>query len=269
MKILWVHLDSLIYKEFFDEITLLKKQKIVFTPNPEILLIAQKDKQFRGLLKKADYLLPDGIWLYVAAQIIDSKYNKFIDTLLVPYYILNLFLRRKLLYRVYGDRICGSDLTMDLVSWAEKNKKRITVIDLHSPGDERKVASQKTFKKKIKEKFPKLKLDYYIYDENKKEKIIEKIKDSNSEILFSTLGMKAQEESVIEVMKKAKNVKLGLGIGSSFDYITGFQKRAPRLWRSLGLEWLYRLLFWAGKLKRLKRLWNAIVVFLFQVLKAK
>lgn len=99
---------------------------------------------------------------------------------------------------------------MDLVTWAEKNTTRITVIDLHSPGDERKQASQKTFKKKVKQRFPKLKLDYYIYDESKKDQIIEKIKSSDSEILFSTLGMKTQEQSVIEIMKAAKNIKLGL-----------------------------------------------------------
>jgi len=97
---------------------------------------------------------------------------------------------------------------MDLVTWAEKSGTRITVIDLHSPGDERKQASQKTFKKKVKQKFPKLKLDYYVYDESKKEKIIEKIQASDSKILFSTLGMKKQEQSVIEIMKEANNIKL-------------------------------------------------------------
>lgn len=159
----------------------------MFTPNPEILLIANQDKDFAKMLKKADYLLPDGIGLYVGYQILDSSHSKLIDTLLIPYYILNLFLKRTILYSVYGERICGSDLTQDLVSWAEKKGKRITVIDLHAPHDERKVATQKTFKKQIKKKYPKLKLDYYIYDERKKDKIIEKISDSDSEILFSTL----------------------------------------------------------------------------------
>lgn len=76
---------------------------------------------------------------------------------------------------------------MDLVTWAERNMVQITVIDLYSPGDMRKEASQKTFKKKLKQKFPKLKLDYYIYDESKKDKIIKQIQSSESEILFSTL----------------------------------------------------------------------------------
>ena len=97
---------------------------------------------------------------------------------------------------------------MDLVAWAEKNKVKITVIDLYSPGDQAKESSQKSFKKKVKQKFPKLKLDYYIYEQSKKDNIIEKIAKSDSQILFSTLGMKKQEQSVIEIMKQAKNIKL-------------------------------------------------------------
>ena len=53
--------------------------------------------------------------------------------------------------------------------------------------------------------------------------------------------MKLQEKSIIEIMEQAKNIKIGLGIGSSFDYFIGFQKRAPKFFRSLGIEWLYRI----------------------------
>jgi N-acetylglucosaminyldiphosphoundecaprenol N-acetyl-beta-D-mannosaminyltransferase len=79
--------------------------------------------------------------------------------------------------------------------------------------------------------------------------------------------MKRQEESVIEIMEKAKNIKLWLGIWSSFDYFIWFQKRAPKIFRTLGIEWLYRLLTWPKKIDRLKRLWNAIFVFIYEVLK--
>jgi N-acetylglucosaminyldiphosphoundecaprenol N-acetyl-beta-D-mannosaminyltransferase len=81
--------------------------------------------------------------------------------------------------------------------------------------------------------------------------------------------MKEQEKSVIEVMEKCKNIKIWLGVGSSFDYIINFQKRAPKFWRVLGLEWFYRLLTWPKKLNRLKRLYNAIFVFIFEVIKGK
>ena len=81
--------------------------------------------------------------------------------------------------------------------------------------------------------------------------------------------MKKQEESVIEVMENCKNIKLGLWVGSSFDYFIGFQKRAPKIWRSLWLEWFYRLLTWPRKLDRIKRLYRAIFLFIFEVFKSK
>jgi N-acetylglucosaminyldiphosphoundecaprenol N-acetyl-beta-D-mannosaminyltransferase len=82
-----------------------------------------------------------------------------------------------------------------------------------------------------------------VYKPDEKNKIIKKIKSSEAKILFSTLGMKKQEKSVIEIMEQASNIKLGLGIGSSFDYLIGFQKRAPDFMVDAGFEWLYRIFF--------------------------
>lgn len=269
MQIFWIKLDKLKYKDFLDEILKLEKQSIVFTPNPEILLKTKSDEEFKKVIKKANYLTPDGIWLYIAFQIIDNNYSKIINTLLIPYFFFNLFFRKKLLYKKYWDRICGSDLTKDIVKKIEKNWTKITIIDLYNPNDTKKVESQKRFPKLLKQKFPKLNLDYFIYNPEKKDKIIEKISKSNSKILFSTLGMKKQEKSIIEVMQKAKNIKLWLGIWSSFDYFIWFQKRAPRIWRKIWLEWLYRLITWPRKIDRLKRIFNAIFVFNYTVLKNK
>jgi hypothetical protein len=58
---------------------------------------------------------------------------------------------------------------------------------LYNPTDEKKVASQKLFEEKLKNKFPKLKFDYIIFNPEKKEEIFEKIKNSESKIVFSTL----------------------------------------------------------------------------------
>lgn len=43
---------------------------------------------------------------------------------------------------------------------------------------------------------------------------------------------------------------LGLCVGASLDYLTGRQQRAPRPWRALGLEWLFRLSRDPGRLWR-------------------
>jgi exopolysaccharide biosynthesis WecB/TagA/CpsF family protein len=118
-------------------------------------------------------------------------------------------------------------------------------------------------------KFPKLNFDFFIYSPEKKDEIIKKICSSDSKILFSTLWMKKQEKSVIEIMNKCQNIKLGLWIGSSFDYFTGFQKRAPKFWRAIWLEWFYRIFTWPKKLQRLQRIYRAVFVFILEVLKSK
>lgn len=245
------------------------------------------DQEFKGLLQKADFLTSDGIGLYIAYQILDFSvchsqtcpknpentktnfFHKILLFLLLPYFIFNILFRKKMLSKKYGERICGSDLTKNLLDFSEKNSVQIAILDLYNPTDEKKVASQKIFPSSLQKKFPNLRFDYFIYETEKKSEIIKKIANSEAKILFSTLGMKKQEASIVEVMKKAKNIKIGLGIGSSFDYFIGFQKRAPKIWRQTGFEWLYRLLTGPRKIHRLKRLWNAIIVFPMTVILKK
>lgn len=266
MKIFWLEIQNIKYKTLFSEITKLEKQNIVFTPNPEIMLKTLEDEEFKTLLEQANYLTSDGIGLYLAYQILDNNFGKIINYLLLPYYFFNIFFRKNMLYKKYGERICGSDLTKDLVDFAEKSGTKITILDLYNPTDIQKVESQKVFPQKIQKKFPNLQFDYFIYNPEKKEEIIQQIANSDSQMLFSTLWMKRQEQSIIKIMKQAPNLKIGLGIGSSFDYFIGFQKRAPKIWRNIGIEWLYRLLTGPRKFQRMKRLWAAIVVFPFTVL---
>ncbi len=272
MQILWIPLNKLSYKDFFTDITRLEKKSIIFTPNPEIILKTLEDEEFKKMILKADYLLPDWTWLFIAFQIIDlkKKYtNSLVSNLLsfifLPYFIFNVIFRKKYIYARYGDKICWSDLTLDLLKFANKDNIKITIIDLYNPNDEQKVASQKIFTDRLKQVYTNLNFDYIIYDESKKGEIIEKIKNSESKILFSTLGMKNQEKSIIDIMEICDNIKIGTWIWSSFDYIIWFQKRAPKIWRYLWLEWMYRLITWPKKINRLKRLYRAIFVFVYKI----
>jgi N-acetylglucosaminyldiphosphoundecaprenol N-acetyl-beta-D-mannosaminyltransferase len=267
MKIFNIKLDKLKYNNFLKDLLLLKKQNIVFTPNPEILLKTKSDKEFKNLLNKATYLTPDWIGLYIAFQILENNKWILLNILLLPYYFFNLFFRRKKLYNKYWDKICWSDLTKDIIINSEKKWIKITIIDLYNPNDKKKIESQKIFSKLLKKRFSKLKFDYFIYNPEKKEAIINNIHNSDSKILFSTLWMKKQEKSIIEIMNKCNNIKLWLWIWSSFDYFIWFQKRAPKIFRQLWLEWFYRLITWPKKIDRLKRLYNAIFIFLYKVIK--
>jgi exopolysaccharide biosynthesis WecB/TagA/CpsF family protein len=195
--------------------------------------------------------------------------SRVLRALKTPFYFFNLFFNKQKLYEKYGDRICWSDITKDLLYYCETQQISITIVDLYIPTDLNKVASQEIFTEKLSKTFPELKFDYIIYNPENKTEILEQIKNSNSKVLFSTLWMKRQEQSVIEIMEYCNNIKLGLWIGSSFDYFTGFQKRSPQIFSTLWVEWFYRIFTWPQKIKRLKRVYNAIFVFLYQVLKQK
>ena len=173
---------------------------------------------------------------------LDEK-NKFIALFKLPYFIYRIVSEKWELFEKYGDKICGSDLTNDLLAYAGQQNISIAIIDPYFPKDKAKCQSQKNFKKNLSKIFPDLPFDFYIYKPDEKNQIIQSIKNSKAKILFSTLGMKKQEQSVIEIMEQASNIKLGLGIGSSFDYLTGFQKRAPSFMVDAGFEWLYRIFF--------------------------
>ncbi len=240
--------------------------KAIFTPNPEICLRTLQDAEFLQVLQSADYLTSDGIGLYLGYQIQDSRLPKLFRTLMLPYYIFNILFRKRYLYSQYWERICGSDLTTSLVEYAQHQEMKIAIIDPYYPKDLQKCASQQVFREKLLEKFPRLLFDFYIYSDENKQEVFQKIASSDAKILFSTLGMKKQEISILEWLEKCPNVRLWLGIGSSFDYFIGFQKRAPKIFRSFGFEWLYRIFTSPKKIQRLGRIFQALVVFPIKII---
>ncbi len=278
MKIFELEIEKLKYPHLFKELTKqaqerdAKKGKILFTPNPEICLKTLEDSEFLKLLQKADYLTSDGIGLYIAYQIQDTLYpfpNIFTRTyaiLKLPYFIFNTLFRKVYLYKKYGQRICGSDITEDLVYFCEQKGIRIAILDPYFPDDVKKCEAQEHFSENLKKVFPKLHFDHYVFSEKNRKKIFEKIAQGKAKILFSTLGMKQQEKSIVDAIHLCPNIRLGLAVGSSFDYFTGFQKRAPDMFRKLGFEWLYRIFTSPHKFKRLGRIYRAVIVFPIKVL---
>ncbi len=266
MKIFWLEIEPISSTKLFTTLTETienpqKEMISVFTPNPEICLKTRTDTEFENMLSQADILTNDGMGLYLAYQLNDSKLPKIAKTAMLPYYLGNIIFRKKALYSQYGDRICGSDLTRDLVNYAQDNSIKIAIIDRYNPDDAWKVTSQKVFSEKLSQAFPELRFDFYIFDPDEAEEIYDQIAHSDAKILFSTLGMKSQEASILQAKESCPNIRLGLGVGSAFDYFTGFQKRAPEMMRRAGFEWLYRIFTSPNKLARLKRIYEATVVF--------
>lgn len=67
------------------------------------------------------------------------------------------------------------------------------------------------------------------------------IRASGAQLVFAGLGSPRQEFWLAQYLAQT-GCGAGVGVGGSFDVLSGRAARAPYLWRRMGLEWLYRLL---------------------------
>jgi len=84
--------------------------------------------------------------------------------------------------------------------------------------------------------------------------------------IFVALGAPRQEEWIRDNISKYPTVKIAMGVGGSFDFISGRVRRAPIIFRNIGIEWLWRL---AVQPWRARRIFNAVIFFPLTVLREK
>lgn len=204
------------------------RQHYLVTPNPEILLAANKDEELFFIMSRADVALADGFGLQLAGLLSGHS---------LP-------------------RITGADITLKLLAKAEQEKIRVTILNWNQG-----LSKAAQIEAALSKRFPKL--NFLILDidrdSNLNSDVIEKINNFSPEVLFSALGSPYQEKIIYHNLSHLPSVRLALGVGGSFDFITGSIKRAPKILRKIGLEWLWRL--WQQP-KRYKRIYNATCVFM-------
>lgn len=121
------------------------------------------------------------------------------------------------------------------------------------------LTSKEKIEKVLKEKFPGLRVRIM-------QAGAEVFKDMKPVAVFAALGSPEQEYWMEKNKTSLPSVKIFMGVGGSFDLITNTLKRAPKIFRLLGLEWLWRLIL---EPKRIKRILTATVYFPYLVIKSK
>ena len=207
------------------------KKMFIVTANPETFMISEKDEEMKKLLLDKDTILvPDGIGIVKAARMINYDVK---------------------------ERITGIDIANKLLELGDKQKKTIYLF-----GSKQEVID--SMKNVIKEKYPNLVLAGTTNGyEKDKDKVFEKIAKQKPDIVLVALGIPAQEKLIYKHLDKFDK-GIFVGVGGSFDVISGHKKRAPKIFIKLNLEWLYRIL---KEPKRLKRFYDSNVKFLFRVKK--
>jgi len=235
-EILGVKIDGLTTGEVLDFIeSKIKQNKSaqIATVNNEFIVEALNNKKFKDVLNSCDL------------NTIDSTGVKWA-------------IRKK--YKENPERLPGSDLFLDICRFSAERGYRIFL--LGSQSGVGTLAAQKMIKM-----FKGLHVvgvnEGKVIDENKIEPaLIDEINSSNADIVFVALGAPRQDLWISNNIKKLKPA-VCIGIGGTLDYVSGKVKRAPKAWRSLGLEWLYRFFM---QPKRFTRILKAVVVFPLMVI---
>jgi len=246
---LGVRVDAIQLNEAINE---LEKKLIIFTPNPEMILEARRNKKLLLALNEGTLMLPDGHGLKFVATMMKIK-SKFLRVILY-FPALMLFLFWKGFFKnEISEMIHGSDFMSLVVSWAEVNGKSVFFL-----GGKDEVAKKTA--EYFKLSHPLLKIAGYS-SENPNKNALKEVKESNAEVILVAYGVPKQEIWIAENFKKIKSCKIIMGVGGSFDFWSGEIRRSPMILRKLGLEWFWRLILQPKT--RLKRIWNALVVFPF------
>jgi len=247
MDVLGVRIDRVTHTELQHKIAefLATTGHIVFTPNPEMLVDAQKDIYFKEVLNASDLNIADGkgIQLMTLGKV---------------------------------TRIAGTDTVMDICEYANKKGHSIFLLGTGEDAvlDKAKQNLVKLYPNcKIVGTHPGLRITQIEkngrlvlqYNEQENNDMIADIALASPDILFVAFGHAKQEKWIDEHIDQLPSVRLAMGIGGALDYISGSIKRAPKWMRALGLEWLFRLFV---QPQRIGRILKATVVFpLYMVFK--
>lgn len=202
------------------ELELKEKNLFIVTANPEIIMSAKKSPSYKDSVLQADFIVPDGSGVMMAS-----------DILLDP----------------LQEKITGYELVHSFLSYAnDKNKSVYFFGSKEGVAVDAAIKSSKLYPNVriagTKDGYSGLGLD-----------IAEEIAATHPDFIFIGLGAPLQEKWAADYKHLFPNSIL-MGVGGSFDVLSGNTKRAPQFWINHNLEWMYRLITQPVRGKRMLQL---------------
>lgn len=207
-----------------------KMKRFIITVNPETLMISENDNELKAILDSNFSFVPDGIAVVKAARKLGINVNERITGIDIAEYLLNVANENSYSIYLFGAKEEVINLLVDKI----KNEYQNIKILGYSNG--------------------------YVDDYDK---VMKKIVKLNPDICMVALGIPLQEKLIYKYFKEVKK-GIYIGVGGSFDVLSGSKKRAPKIFIKLNLEWLYRIV---KEPKRIKRFWNNNIKFMFKIKK--
>ncbi len=198
------------------------KEKFYFV-NADCFNKAYSDLEYKKILQSAKFVLGDGSGVRYASKIVKTPII---------------------------DNVNGTDLLPMICDYAQKAKRKIFLL-----GAKPNIAEK--MKENLLKIYPNLEIvgthhGYFDWEKQSNE-IVNKINDSDAEILLVAFGAPFQEKWINEYYPKI-NCNIQMGVGGLFDFFSGTIKRAPKWMRLLGIEWIFRLV------QEPKRMWRRYIL---------
>ncbi len=243
IQLLGVTIDSITREEARDAVQRFLRDgelHYIVTPNPEFLLLARRDDEFRAILNGADLALPDGVGLLFAARMFGVRIRQRITGVAFVHTLCEEAAREgKSIFFLGG----GERVAKRAAEELQKRHANLVVVGAESGGEVRRLADGQ-----------------WVYGSGN---IFATIRETKPDVLFVALGQGKQEKWIADNCTSLPSVKIAMGVGGALDYIAGATSWAPTWVRGAGLEWLWRL---AHEPRRWRRIFNAVIVFPLVVL---
>ena len=238
MKILDLEIENEGYDAILKRIQtkISKKESFSFSyVNAYIALFARRDLSLKNDLNILSSLYSDGIGIYLSSKFLWGENG-------------------------LGNRINATDLHYKILNLAQSNHYKVFFFG----GGEKAIS---LLQDHIKRHYPNVSVSgIKARDLSFDPHIISEINSTHSDILFIGLGTPYQEKWIAKFGKNI-HVPVQIAVGSWIDFLSGTYKRAPKVMRDIGLEWLYRLFL------EPKRLWKRYLLgiphFIFLIVKQK
>lgn len=197
------------FEQIFSQIKdrIYQRQKtFVVTANATIVVKTIENPGYKKIVQGADLILPDGFGVILAIKRFHKKSS---------------------------ERITGIDMMIRLCKVAAKDGLKVFLLGSRPEVVERAA-------KNLEKTYGQIVAGYHhgYFDG---EGPVELIKSSKADLLFVGMGVPKQEVWIGKNFEKVPAI-FAMGVGGSFDVISGYKKRAPKLIQDLKLEWLYRFL---------------------------
>ncbi|MEP7162258.1 MAG: WecB/TagA/CpsF family glycosyltransferase [Candidatus Moraniibacteriota bacterium] len=200
----------------------------VVTVNPDFVMLARKNTIFQNVINEADLSLADGVGLNL------------------PAFLQGIELK---------ERIPGSDLTEYLLAYAQE-KQLIVFLLARADG----LSSYVETKAAILQRYPRSIVRGLDVNTHSQEAINHALAVTHGNIILCNFGAPEQDIFLARLKQVPdSDALIGMGVGGTFDFLTGKLRRAPLIIRRLGLEWLWRLILQPRR--RLKRTFNYVVIY--------